>query len=165
MNSRENDWLIPQEELELTTQESTEDKLLRLENTVSYMLEVKQEQDERRKLWKISQDKVKKERKAKPTDFVKVQKTILQQAMRSKLLNPAEKQLLLTLVCFCDYSTNNIVNEQKIPMNQKEIIQLVGWGKTHAIETINLLLDKGIIIKNKLGKMTYYRFNNSWIGM
>lgn len=165
MNSRENDWLIPQEELELTTQESTEDKLLRLEKSVGYILEVKQEQDERRKLWKISQDKVKKERKAKPTDFVKVQKTILQQAMRSKLLNPAEKQLLLTLVCFCDYSTNNIVNEQKIPMNQKEIIQLVGWGKTHAIETINLLLDKGIIIKNKLGKMTYYRFNNSWIGM
>lgn len=112
---------------------------------------------------KVSEAK-KKPKKSKDDKFTKVHKVINQKAVRDKMFNSSEKQMLWDLIPFCNLESNLITDEDGIPMSQKDIIDLIGWTKAHVIEVMAGLVDKNVLEKVIKGKSVFYRMNRDWYG-
>ena len=99
--------------------------------------------------------------KGKTHYFIKILRTKNQHARRKGIFNQAEKQLLFDVQAFVDYS-GTIMNEDYTPMTIKEIADLCNWGKTHTINTINGLVEKGVLSKIQHGKAVNIQMSSDY---
>lgn len=99
--------------------------------------------------------------KGKTHSFVKILRTANQRARRKGFFTSAEKQLLFDLQAFVDFK-GLVVKEDKAPMALTDVADLCGWGKTHTINTVNSLVEKGVIEKLKQGTAVHLRLNQDF---
>lgn len=100
--------------------------------------------------------------KPKTHYFVKVLKTVNQKTRRNHLFSPAEKQLLFDIIPFIGFNAM-VIHENKTPMTVQDIAELCDWGKTHTINTISSLVEKGILERVKDGRNVYIKVSQEYI--
>jgi hypothetical protein len=155
-----NDWLVKPEEIdELHDQPPTYEDLQR---QISYLMAKAEEDDVRKEVRRERRSSQKK--LGHSNGFVKLHRLINQKAVLTQMFSTPEKCLLFDLLPFCNLESNMICDEQGIPMNQKDIIELVGHDRRYVQDTLSKLIDKGVITKVSKGKTVFYKLSKEWYG-
>ena len=84
--------------------------------------------------------------------FTQVIHGTCQELIRRKILTPAEKAVLISILPFLQHKTNLVVDEKKVLMNIRQLAELAGFSTRHMGDILRGLESKQILFKVRHGR-------------
>ena len=145
-----NSWLVTPEEI--AREETTEEKVERLERTVQYL----GGRDEEKRLRREEYAEAQQWNPHRYTMFFRMKNKEL---TKSKMLKEADKAFIFDLLPYINIQSKLITNDRGIPMDSQEIWKTLEISKAKFYVIVNKLVECNVLVKEPYGNKVYYRFN------
>ncbi len=152
-----NEWLPTEEELE-NREETTDEKLERLQNTIDYLMG----RDEYKRM---RSEKHQNKQLNNPARYTRIYKVKNRELNKGKVLTKPEKAFIFDLQGYVSLDNGLIVDDRGAPMDIKKIMKVCDIGRSTFYTIVGRLVELGIILQvtNEEPGKTYYRFNPEYI--